>query len=407
MRESSAVHVGLRLGLFVVLIIAGVGCVDREPAQLEAADPPSPEAEEAPQPESPPPLAPDGSLAFQGQRPDGAPSAPSAVFQDGRPQTFADLVERVMPAVVNIYTTNTGATQSGRNRIFPLDDPDRFGIPDEAMQSLGSGFLISDDGYILTNNHVVEGASLIKVRLNDEREFKAELVGTDPKTDIALIKIDTAPNLVPLQLGDSSTSRVGSWVVAIGNPLGLSGTVTSGIISARGRTDVPLGNKISYKDFIQTDASINPGNSGGALINLRGEVIGINTAISRKGQGIGFAIPINMAKDILPQLMTSGRVVRSWIGLFPKQVPLDIAEKYHITPGSAAMIDRVVVGGPAHQAGLAADDVVLSFDGTQVEKFNDLKWLASTAGVGKSVTVEVIRGGNRMTFTLVTEEHPH
>jgi len=317
------------------------------------------------------------------------------------------LVDEVRPSVVNIYTTNAGVNARGRQKYRPFDDFDQYGLPpDRLLESLGSGFLISDDGYILTNNHVIEGASFIKVRLYDEREFQADIIGTDPKTDLALIKIEAAANLKALPLGDSTQLRVGDWVVAIGNPLGLSSTVTAGIVSARGRRDVPLGGEITYMDFIQTDASINPGNSGGPLIDVQGRVIGINTAISRQGQGIGFAIPINMAKDILHQLQTTGRVVRSWIGAYIDEVPADVAKRNKITPGSGAMIDRVVIGGPAHQAGLKSGDVVTRFGTHDIKKSHDLRWLASTIGVGETVEIQVLRDGTTMTFKMTTKEQP-
>jgi len=329
-------------------------------------------------------------------------------FGDGRPVTLADLVDRLQPGVVNIYTTNLGATASGRQQFRPFDDFDQHGVPPSILsQALGTGFLIDEEGYILTNNHVIESASRIKVRLYDDQESTAEIVGTDPRTDIALIRMTDPPkNLQPLALGDASDLRVGDWVVAIGNPLGLAHTVTAGIVSARGRSNIPLGGRIGYMDFIQTDASINPGNSGGPLLNLAGEVVGINTAISRHGQGIGFAIPIDMARDILPQLITSGRVVRSFIGLQPKDVPLDVAERYGLDVGKGALVDRIVRGGPAHQAGIREDDIVLEFDGQEVDSTHDLRWLAQTAGVGRTVKLEILRDGERMTLEILTEELP-
>jgi serine protease Do len=333
------------------------------------------------------------------------PSAPPSAAPGDRPASFADLVERVRPAVVNIYMTNAGVTRKGRQQYKPYgDDQDKYGLPDDRLlESLGSGFIISSDGYILTNNHVSEGASFIKVRLFDGREFEARPIGADPKTDISLIKIDAPPDLPVLALGDSEVIRVGDWVVAIGNPLGLASTVTAGIISARGRKDVPLGGEISFMDFIQTDASINPGNSGGPLIDMNGDVIGINTAVSRQGQGIGFAIPINMAKDILDQLKTTGRVVRSWVGVYIDELPRDRALAYGLAPG-AAVIDRVSIGGPAHQAGLKSGDVVLKFNGKEVKKHDELRWMVSTTGAGVEVSIDILRDGQPMTFQLTTEE---
>ncbi len=320
---------------------------------------------------------------------------------------FSALVQAASPGVVNIYTTSQGATEAGRRLFNPFEDFDAYGVPAERLtQSLGTGFVISIDGYIVTNHHVIEGASRIKVRLFDERESVAEIIGTDPNTDIALIKIPMMPDLHPIALGDSGELQVGEWVVAIGNPFGLTHTVTAGIVSARGRTNVPLGGKISYMDFIQTDASINPGNSGGPLLNLRGEAIGISAAINAQGRGIGFAIPINMVRDILPQLMSSGRVVRSFIGIWPKPLPPEVAEAMGVPLGMGAMVDRVIPGGPAHQAGLRADDIVLRFDGHPIEQAKDLRWLAQTVGVGRTVSIEVLRNGEELRFTVVTEEMP-
>jgi serine protease Do len=334
-------------------------------------------------------------------RPAQAPPTPSG----DRPASFADLVEQTRPAVVNIYMTNAGVTRKGRRQYKPYgDDQDKYGLPDDRLlESLGSGFIISTDGYIFTNNHVSEGASFIKVRLFDGREFEARPVGADPKTDIALIKIESPVDLPVLPLGDSDQIRVGDWVVAIGNPLGLASTVTAGIISARGRKDVPLGGEISFMDFIQTDASINPGNSGGPLIDMRGDVIGINTAVSRQGQGIGFAIPINMAKDILDQLKVTGRVVRSWVGVYIDELPRDRALQYGLSPG-AAVIDRVTIGSPAHQAGVKSGDIVLKYNGKPVKDHTELRWMVGTTGAQVQITMDILRDGQPMTITMTTEE---
>ena len=319
---------------------------------------------------------------------------------------FASLVKQASPAVVNIYTTKVGATQSGRQRQGLYNDFDRFGVPrDRALQSLGTGFVISIEGHILTNHHVIDGASRIKVRFFDEREAQAEVVGVDPNTDIALLKVPTIPGMTPLALGDTEALEVGDWVLAIGNPLGLTHTVTAGIVSARGRTDIPLNGKISYMDFIQTDASINPGNSGGPLLNTRGEAIGINTAIAQ-GQGIGFAIPINMVKDILPQLMGAGRVQRSMVGLRTTVLSPARAKELGLDDVQGAWVDRVIPGGPAHQAGVEAGDLVVSFDGQAIDSPKTLRWLTQTAGVGRSVQLEVLRGKERLTLSLITVEMP-
>src|ERR1019366_129576 len=247
-------------------------------------------------------------------------------------------------------------------------------------------------GIVLTNNHVVEGANEIQVKLFDDREFPGKVVGTDPQTDIAVVRIDTK-DLRALPLGDSDATDVGDWVVAIGNPFGLAHTVSAGIVSAKGRTleDVPLDSS-GYYDFIQTDASINPGNSGGPLLNLRGAVVGINSAIRGGGaQGIGFAIPINMIKQLLPMLLRDGHVTRSALGIRINDVlalsPDDRQALKLADTDKGAVIEGVVPGGPADKAGLASGDVIVAFDGTPVETRAQLQWLASTAGVGRTVTL--------------------
>lgn len=273
----------------------------------------------------------------------------------------------------------------------------------KVQTGIGSGVIVSADGFVLTNNHVVRNADELTVELTDGRAFQATVVGADEKSDVAVLKID-AQGLVPARLGDSAQLEVGDWVLAVGSPFGLDQTVTAGIISATNRQTGII--ESGYEDFLQTDAAINPGNSGGPLVNLRGEVIGINTAISRQGQGIGFAIPADMARDILPQLMTSGRVVRSFIGLYPKPVPPEIATRLGLAVGKGALIDRVVRGGPAHQAGLREDDIVLRFDGQEIDPTKNLRWLAQTAGVGRKIELEVLRDGQPMTLSLVTEAMP-
>jgi serine protease Do len=259
--------------------------------------------------------------------------------------------------------------------------------------------VIDKNGVILTNNHVVEGARAIQVKLSDQREFPAKVVGTDPVTDIAVVRID-AKDVRPLPLGDSDGLEVGDWVVAIGNPFGLSHTVSAGIISAKGRTnqDVPL-DPAGYYDFLQTDASINPGNSGGPLLNLRGEVVGINSAVRGGGaQGIGFAIPINMVRQLLPMLLRDGHVTRSALGIHiidPHQLSSEDRQALKLSDDkiSGAVIEAVMTGGPADRAGLQAGDVILGFDGTHIDRSAQLQWLASTAGVGRAVTLRVQREG--------------
>jgi serine protease Do len=276
---------------------------------------------------------------------------------------------------------------------------------DRLAESLGTGFLI-DKGVVVTNHHVVAGATEIRVRTSDGKEYKAQVLGSDPRTDLAVILMDGAPPYPALVLGDSDAVQVGEWVVAIGNALGLSSTVTAGIISAKGRSDVPLQGGVRYADYLQTDASINPGNSGGPLLNLRGEVIGINAAVSREGQGIGFAIPINMAKAIVPQLRTSGKVERSWLGVFVGPVTPEVARASGVPEVTGVLITRVVVGGPADVAGMKVDDVIVAFAGAPVTGVPDLRWRASLGGIGNEVPVRVRRGESELDLVLRLGKNP-
>ena len=327
------------------------------------------------------------------------------------PPSFVELVRKEKPAVVNISTTHIikqkgfthpplGGRQSPFDEFFGDDFFKRFfgDVPPREFKSksLGSGFIISGDGYILTNNHVIENASEIKVKLTDEKEFDAKIIGRDAKTDIALIKIEDKDNLPVVNIGDSDQLEIGEWVVAIGNPFGLEQTVTAGIVSAKGRV---IGSG-PYDNFIQTDASINPGNSGGPLFNIRGEVIGINTAIVASGQGIGFAIPINMAKDILPQLKDKGTVTRGWLGVMVQHITPDIAESLHLEGKEGALVADVVKGGPAEKAGIKRGDVILEFDGKQIGKMRDLPSVVASTPLGKEVKVLILREGKEKTLTV-------
>jgi len=294
---------------------------------------------------------------------------------------------------------------------FGMEDPLRdfferfFGgqLPQEYRQNaLGTGFIIDTEGFILTNNHVVEQTEELKVRLSDEKEFKAQIVGRDPKTDLALIKIDAQKPLVPLILGDSDSLEVGDWVVAIGNPFGLGNTVTAGIVSAKYRQ---IGGG-PYDNFIQTDASINPGNSGGPLLDLDGEVIGVNSAIfSQNGGniGIGFAIPINMAKQLLPQLR-KGKVSRSWLGVMIQNITPELKAKLRLGTDEGALVSDVVSGGPAEKAGIKRGDVILQFDGKPIRSSHDLPFVVASTPIGKRVVVEVMRDNQRMNLQVETEE---
>ena len=333
----------------------------------------------------------------------------------GFPQSFADLVTKVKPAVVNISTTATVKIPGSPFRhFFGPDEGVPFGdffhrffgeIPDQELrqQSLGSGFIIDKDGYIITNNHVVDGADEIKVKLADGREYKAKVVGRDPKTDLALIKISSLFKELPaLPLGDSDKMRVGDWVLAIGNPFGLEETVTQGIISATGRV---IGSG-PYDNFLQTDAPINPGNSGGPLINLSGKVIGINSAILPSGQGIGFAIPSNMAKKITPQLKEKGKVTRGWIGVTVQSVTPEIAQAFGLKETSGTIVANVVPGGPADVAGIKRGDVIVSFDGKEIKKVADLPLIVAETPAGKKAEIKVMRDSKELTFAVKVAEMP-
>jgi len=273
---------------------------------------------------------------------------------------------------------------------------------DFRQQSLGTGVIIDKEGFILTNNHVVEMADEIKVKFADEKEFLAKIIGRDQKTDLALIKIEPDKALSPLPLGDSDKLEVGEWVVAIGNPFGLGNTVTAGIVSAKYRQ---IGQS-SYDNYIQTDASINPGNSGGPLLNTAGEVVGINTAIfSQSGGniGIGFAVPINMAKDLLPQLKT-GKVVRGWLGVMIQKITPELKQKLDLKDEKGALVADVTPGGPAEKAGIQRGDVINSFNGKEIKEMNDLPYVVASTPIGKSVNVEVLRKGQKKNFEVKIAE---
>jgi serine protease Do len=329
----------------------------------------------------------------------------------GAPGSFSQLAKKGSPSVVNISTVKV--IKGGRQVPLPFGPDDPFGefferfFGDQAprdfkQRSLGTGFIIDKQGFILTNNHVVEGTDEIKVTLNDKREFEAKIIGRDPKTDLALIRIESDHLLTPLPLGDSDKLEVGDWVIAIGNPFGLGHTVTAGIVSAKYR-QIGAG---AYDNFIQTDASINPGNSGGPLLNTAGEVVGVNTAIfSQSGGsvGIGFAIPINMAKDLLPQLK-KGKVVRGWLGVMIQEINPELKDKLNLKEEKGALIGDVIAEGPADKAGIKRGDVIVSFDGKEISEANDLPFIVGSTPVGKTVTVEVIRKGKKEYFQVRIEE---
>ena len=325
------------------------------------------------------------------------------------PQSFSDLAERVGPLVVNISTTKTVKRENmphpfgprGPWREFFGDEFfERFfgQMPRERTQrSLGSGLIIDTrKGFILTNNHVIANADEITLRLDNGKELEAEVVGRDPKTDLALIKSKKILDVVEgTPLGDSDKVRVGEWVMAIGNPFGLERTVTVGIISAKGRV-IGAG---PYDDFLQTDAAINPGNSGGPLFNMKGEVIGLNTAIVASGQGIGFAIPINMAKELLPQL-EKGKVIRGWLGVSIQEVTEDLAKKFKLKEAEGALIADVMENSPAERGGIKRGDIVVTFDGKVIDTPSELQRVVARTNPEKRVKVKVVRNGKTRTLTL-------
>ncbi|MBF0376244.1 MAG: DegQ family serine endoprotease [Desulfamplus sp.] len=324
------------------------------------------------------------------------------------PATFSDIADEARPAVVNIRTTKNirgggrvfnhffGQPFGGDEMFRQFMEPFMQQQPKQHEQnSLGSGFIVSPEGYIVTNNHVIEGADSISVKMYDNKEYSAKLVGRDPKTDLALIKID-AKGLTSLKLGNSSDLKVGTWVVAIGSPFGLEQTVTAGIVSAKGRI---LGSG-PYDDFIQTDASINPGNSGGPLLNLEGEVIGINTAIIQSGQGIGFAIPSDLARGIVEQLKSSGQVTRGWLGVAIQDITPELAEYYGITNREGALVGTVYKDHPADKAGIRAGDMIIKVNDNPVKSSRDLSSSIAGHAVGEKVDITFIRDGQVKTVKV-------
>ena len=325
---------------------------------------------------------------------------------------FSGIAAMAKPAVVNIRTEKT---IKGGGRVFNF-----FGQPfgnnnplnnffhpfmgqgpsqDYVQKSLGSGFIISKDGYIVTNNHVVDGADDIKVKLANEKEYHAKVIGRDPKTDLALIKIN-AHNLIPLKIGSSDDLKVGNWVVAIGSPFGLEQTVTAGIVSAKGR----IIGEGPYDDFIQTDASINPGNSGGPLLNMKGEVVGINTAIIKSGQGIGFAIPSDLAKGIVAQLKKTGKVTRGWMGVAIQDVTPQLAQYYGLKQNKGVLIAKVYKNNPAYKAGLKTGDIIISVNGKAVKSSRELSANIAGHAVGEKIRVTIIRNEHKKTLYVKLAE---
>ena len=334
-------------------------------------------------------------------------------FTDG----FAPVVQPVLPAVVNIHASKI--VKMPQQQMPFLNDPmfqqffgQQFGQQNQQPQqqrehSLGSGVIVSSDGYILTNNHVVDGASDIKVSLKDKREFKAQVVGTDPRTDLAVLKIP-ATGLTAITFGDSAKAQVGDFVLAIGNPFGVGETVTMGIISALQRSGLGIED---YEDFIQTDAAINPGNSGGALINVHGDLIGINTAILTGGEGggnegVGFAIPVNMARGIMEQLVKNGKVSRGYIGVGIEAVTPDLAKAFGLATPEGALVGEVEPNSPGSRAGLQRGDIILSVNGQPISDERDLRLRIAAMAPGQTVKLEIVRNGQKQTVSVTLEEFP-
>ena len=326
-------------------------------------------------------------------------------FSQNIPGSFADLAERLMPSVVNISTTMTITTQSNP---FPFQFPPgspfedmfkEFGAPQERQSSaLGSGFIIHEKGIVVTNNHVISDAEDIIVRVNGDKEFKAKVIGADPLSDIAVLQLETKEKFIPVKFGNSDKARIGDWVIAIGNPFGLGGTVTSGIISARNRS-IGLSR---YEDYIQTDASINSGNSGGPLFNMNGDVIGINTAIlGRNGSiGIGFSIPSNSAKVVIDQLIEFGETKRGWLGVRIQDVTKEIADVEKLDEPRGALVASVANNSPSDKAGVKAGDIILEFNGEIIKEMKELPIIVARTEVGKKVKVKIWRNKKEIIKTI-------
>jgi len=336
------------------------------------------------------------------------PNVPKQIADSSR--AFSEIASSISPSVVNISTTKI----MKREAAPLLDDPFSeffsplrdFKMPKKwKEQSLGSGVIISPDGYIITNNHVVEQGDEIRVTLFDKRSFKAKLIGADTKTDVAIVKID-AENLYSVQWGDSDKLQVGEFVLAIGNPYGLNHTVTMGIISAVGRANVGIAD---YEDFIQTDAAINPGNSGGPLVNTKGELIGINTAIfSRSGgyQGIGFAVPSNMARLVMDQLIQKGKVTRGWLGVTIQEITPELSQKFGLKSAKGALIGDVAKGSPAEKAGIKRGDIILEFNGKKVSDVGNLRNMVAQSKIGEQIPLTIMRSGKEYALQVTTTELP-
>jgi serine protease Do len=328
--------------------------------------------------------------------------------------SFADLVEKLEPSVVNISTTSVLEARgylnfpspSGKENPFEEFFKRFFGgqLPQHQFRqhTLGSGFIISPDGYVVTNNHVIDRAKDIQVTLADGESYEGKIVGRDPKTDLALLKIQPKEKLQAVEFGNSDKLRIGDWVIAIGNPFGLGNTVTAGIVSAKGRI-LGLGN---YDDFIQTDAPINPGNSGGPLFDLAGELVGVNTAIVAGGQGIGFSIPSNLVRNVVDQLETKGKVVRGWLGVLAQQVTPEIAEGMNLKEPKGALVADVTPDSPAQKAGIKRGDVIVALNGHEIGNVSDLTDMVAMTPPDTQIKLKVIRGGKEKEISVVVGELP-
>jgi serine protease Do len=338
----------------------------------------------------------------------------AAVDEGASKTSFAPIVKAVLPSVVNISSSKVVKASADGMEQLQMDPMFRqfFGQggmeapKDHREKALGSGVIVSPEGYILTNNHVVDGATDVKVTLSDKREFQAHIVGTDPKTDVALLKID-ASNLVPITIGDSTKVEVGDVAIAVGDPFGVGQTVTKGIISAKGRGGLGIED---YEDFLQTDAPINPGNSGGALVNDRGELIGINTAILSHGsggsQGIGFAIPANLAREVMDQLLKNGKVVRAYIGILPQDVTPSMAKAFGEKEAKGVVVGDVTAGSPAQNSGLQRGDIILELNGKPIADSNQLRMTISMMTPGSSIKLKTVRNGDERDVTIKLAELP-
>jgi serine protease Do len=344
------------------------------------------------------------------------PAVDSKVILRAIEDAFVSVADRVTPAVVNVSITAKRAPDTGSEAPEPDERFREFFGPEfferffrrrpprDEGRSSGSGVIVDTRGYILTNNHVVENAAEIEVRLSDDRKFKATVVGRDTKTDLAVLKVDAGATALPVaELGDSDRLRIGQWAIAIGNPFGLDRTVTVGIISATGRTRVGVA---TYEAFIQTDASINPGNSGGPLLDIDGRVIGINTAIVSSGQGIGFSIPINMARDIMTQLIAKGRVVRGWLGIAIQDLTPELAAGFGVKPGSGVLVSDVMKDSPAETGGMKAGDIITEFSGAPIKDVTDLQKKVAAIEPGRAAPVVVIRDKASTPLTIKIGEQP-